>query len=314
VEGVLARRLAGQRISAPVTTVVDAVRLACGLQAQDEQAVALGVRARTTGLHATDVEAAMASGSVVRTWTVRGTLHLVTAEDAAWMVPLLGPLFDAKAHRRQAELGLDARSLAAGTKLVLEAVGTDGIERRALFRQPGLKLEGQARIHLLAHVARQGLVHFADGDRVVPGKRAPLPRDEALGRLAKGYRAAFGPADARDFAAWSGLGAADVKIAWSAAGDSPFPEAQPVPAARLLGAFDNTLLGWRDRSFLLPASFAAWIHPGSGLIHPAILVGGEVRGRWRRSDMSLELFARLSVKERKAVDAEVADVRRFLAQ
>ena len=38
-----------------------------------------------------DVEAALDDGEIVRSWPMRGTLHLLAAEDLHWMLELLGP-------------------------------------------------------------------------------------------------------------------------------------------------------------------------------------------------------------------------------
>ena len=63
-----------------------------GVQAQDPVAEVLSVRVRTAGLTSRSVdEARTQDRSVVRTWAMRGTLHLVASEDVRWMLSLLGP-------------------------------------------------------------------------------------------------------------------------------------------------------------------------------------------------------------------------------
>ena len=101
--GLLARaqRLAGERGS----SVLDTVRAVAGLQAQDAPAAALGVRARRAGSTAAEVDhARFEERSIARTWAMRGTLHLIPAEDVRWMVALLGPVGIRKSRRRIAEL------------------------------------------------------------------------------------------------------------------------------------------------------------------------------------------------------------------
>ena len=99
-----AQRLAG----APRSGVVETVRAVAALQAQDAGAAALGVRARRPGSTLAEVEAArFEERSVARTWVMRGTLHLIPAEDARWMVELLGPIGLRKSARRIAELGVE---------------------------------------------------------------------------------------------------------------------------------------------------------------------------------------------------------------
>src|SRR4051812_21085241 len=73
------------------TTVAEVVQVCAGMQAQEAPAAALAVRARSQGLTAAGVEAArVAARAVVRTWAMRGTLHLVATADLGWLLALLG--------------------------------------------------------------------------------------------------------------------------------------------------------------------------------------------------------------------------------
>jgi hypothetical protein len=77
-------------------SLVDAVRAVCGVQGQLSPAMMLALRARVSDLTLPDVEKAISENrSLVRTWAMRGTLHLSSA-DIRWLVALLGPLFAAK--------------------------------------------------------------------------------------------------------------------------------------------------------------------------------------------------------------------------
>src|SRR5688500_10986534 len=97
-------RVRAQRLDAPGTAaavgaaqVQQIVRAVVGVQAQDERAAALSLRARGVGLTAADVDQARTGErSVVRLWGMRSTLHLVAAEDVGWLLALLGPLFQAQ--------------------------------------------------------------------------------------------------------------------------------------------------------------------------------------------------------------------------
>ncbi|HLY28240.1 MAG TPA: crosslink repair DNA glycosylase YcaQ family protein, partial [Aggregatilineales bacterium] len=83
--------------------VVSAV---CGLQAQDAQAAILSARVRSSGLTVGDMEQAMLHDrSIIRTWAMRGTLHLIATEDLSWLLALLGPVFVAADRRRRLQLG-----------------------------------------------------------------------------------------------------------------------------------------------------------------------------------------------------------------
>src|SRR5204863_9237876 len=92
------------------------------------------------------------------------------------------------------------------------------------------------------------------------------------------------------------------------------------PAVRLLGAFDTSLRGYRDRALALPAQFAKRLQAGGGIIHPAVLVDGRVVGTWRLrragdarpARAAIEPFEPLDRAVTRALEAEVADLGRFL--
>ena len=83
------------------------VRAVCAVQAQDAYAAVLSVWTRGAGLTSADVERARSvERSLVRTWCLRGTLHLLAAEDLGWMLALLGSFFAAGGRSRRLALGL----------------------------------------------------------------------------------------------------------------------------------------------------------------------------------------------------------------
>ena len=107
-----AQRLGGPEREA-AATVEEVVRLVGGLQAQDAPAAALGVRARLPGATASAVDhARFEERSVARIWCLRGTLHLVPAEDARWLVALLGPVGLARGRRRREQMGIGPEATA----------------------------------------------------------------------------------------------------------------------------------------------------------------------------------------------------------
>ena len=80
---------------------------------------------------------------------------------------------------------------------------------------------------------------------------------------------------------------------------------------RLLPALDTYLLGYRTREFALAPEHARAVHPGGGWISPTVTVDGRVVGTWRlqpNGTVAIAPFDELPPD----VDAEAADVRRFL--
>jgi hypothetical protein len=72
-----------------------------GVQAQDEAAAGLAMRARGRGVVAEDVRAALIDArSLVLTWSLRGTRHIHRADDVRWLLDLLGLVFAAGSPSR----------------------------------------------------------------------------------------------------------------------------------------------------------------------------------------------------------------------
>ena len=62
--------------------LTEVVRRLCGVQAQVASSAELAVRLRSEAVGAGDVGRALADGDLIKTWAMRGTLHLLTPEDA----------------------------------------------------------------------------------------------------------------------------------------------------------------------------------------------------------------------------------------
>src|SRR3954468_12858005 len=218
----------GQRLVAPArNSVSETVAAVAALQAQDAGAAALGVRGRRPGTTLAEVEAArFEERSVARTWVMRGTLHLVPAEDARWMVELLGPIGLRKSARRIAELGVE--DLRAEIRAALK----DGpLPRReltdAVRRSVKLPDHPQVPAWLTGVAALQGEIIEGPADRFVlvddwlgpssepsdpavelaPPHAPPAPPDPSAppGDRPPRHAPASPPAAPEDFAVWSGL-------------------------------------------------------------------------------------------------------------
>jgi hypothetical protein len=51
----------------------------------------------------------------------------------------------------------------------------------------------------------------------------------------------------------------------------------------LIPAFDELLLGWRDRTPTVPLAHAKAVHPGGGILRPIVLEDGVAIGTWTHS-------------------------------
>lgn len=326
----------------------------CGLQAQVRSAAWLGVRARSRGIQTDDLDRALnEQRSIVRSWLMRGTLHVVAAEDLRWLLQLLGPVFAGTGTTRHAQLGLDdtlkSRGLAAIRRILTDAGALTRYELVDRLRQRDVRLDPktQAPIHLIQLAALQGIICLGPDregestyvlldDWVRPAPA--LPRDRALAELARRYFAAYGPATVEDLAAWSGLPMAEARSAVGQAAASLSGvriQGKPglllkhqrsrgglleKPAVRLLPAFDTYLLGYRRRDLAVPLPLQRRLQRGGGWLHPAVVVDGRAVAAWTlrkssgRAQLHIEPFGGLSAAIHRGVEEEVWDIGRFLKQ
>lgn len=336
-------RLHRQGIASPLAaTVADTVARLGAVQAQDYHAALWAVGLRTSDANEADVEAAIAGGQIIRTWPMRGTLHLVAAADVRWMLTLLASRVIAlDAARQQREYGLDerlagrcaevvARALEGGRRLtrsaVYEVLESAGI---ATGQQRGLQIIGLlAQQAVLCQGPREGRQPtFALLHEWAPQARE-LPRDQALAELAQRYFRSRGPATLQDFAGWSGLTVADAKRGlqavaaqlqkadldgrdyWFATDHEP----QPPAAVHLLPAFDEYLIAYKDRSAMLDPALARRVIGINGLYSPVVVIDGRVAATWKRTiskeTLALQLQP-LRVLNKIELRAIVSCVRRY---
>lgn len=227
-----------------------------GLQAQDYPGVRWSVGLRTADASEPAIAAALDAGQIVRSWPLRGTLHLVAAEDLGWLLELTAARATASAAQRRAVLGISGAEIERARELAVEALpGRTALPRAALLGAidaGGVSTAGQRGYHLLWYLAQTGTLVLGPtaaaaggedgptgGDDGVAASRAadgrstpqtfarleawiPQPRrlehDEALGELAARYFASHGPADATDLARWAGLTMTEVRRGIQAAG------------------------------------------------------------------------------------------------
>jgi hypothetical protein len=225
----LARQHLLDRTDAPA---VDVVRHLVALQSQNPSSAYLALHARVAGLAHADLADAMTDRRVGRLALLRDTVHLVTADDALAIWPLLAPTLrrhltanvSAAPTLRQVDLDdLRAASLDAladgpltardlGARLAATWPGLD----------PGSLAQGARGLLPLVQVTPRGVwgrsmpttwttawawfgVAPPTGARAGAADDADDDRDAALAALVRRYLAAYGPATAADVRQWSGL-------------------------------------------------------------------------------------------------------------
>jgi Winged helix DNA-binding domain len=341
-------RLAAQLLDRPpARSAVEIVRRLAGVQAQLPSAAALGVAARADGVTPAAVEhARTADRSIVLTWAMRGTLHLICSEDYGWLVPLATTPRIANARRRLMQEGVDRDAADKAVRLIRRMLEQEGpLARPEIVRElraRGVEVEGQAVAHILWLAAAHGVACYGPGagraqrfalvDDWIGAPRR-VNRDTALKELGIRYLRAHAPAEPADLAHWGGIALGDARRAWRAVeprlievSTSHGPrwrlrstprEARP-DSVRLLPAFDEFLLGWRDREFIAPPQGWAQINRGGGWLRPVVLVDGRAVGIWdsertgKRLRVTLRPWGRVSSAVRADVDEEARRLGRFL--
>jgi Winged helix DNA-binding domain len=326
-------------------------RAVCAVQAQAFDAARHQLRSRSASLTATAVDRAFEQErSVVRTWLMRGTLHLCAADDLRWLLGVFGPAVNQFGASRRINLGLDDATCARGVAVIRKALAGGPMARRQIRERlvgAGVLEEpvGQTVVHLLYHAAALGIIcsgprmgrddSFVLLDDWVPQSNGPRGQ-AALAELVRRYFKAYGPAGEADFYAWSGLRRTVIRSAMAAISSElvefpgpirglwtlgPVPVDAEIarPAVRLLGHFDTFLLGYRRREHLGDAAAEAWIHEGGGgWIRPVVCVDGWIAGGWRMEQLSRQIeikvmpFDRITRRADPAIGREVASIGSFL--
>jgi hypothetical protein len=322
----------------------------CALQAQSTRDARLAVRARGEAIGADAVdEACNQARTVVRTWAMRGTLHMLAACDVRWVVDFYRPPAGTL-NRRQRELGLSEALLTRALPAIEGILSQLGpLSRAELVRElaaGGIVVgpSGQAPAHLVGYAARQGLIcrgpDRSDDEPTYAllsdwvGQPGPAGPGEALAELARRYLTAYAPAGPQDFASWAGLPLGRARRgfelaagefeevdaagerAWVLAG-AEIPGPDGTPCVRLLPHFDSYLLGYRNRDIMLAPPFAQRIQAGGGWIRAAVVVDGRVAGTWSQQRTGEQTVVQVKPFEPLAraivagLESEAADLGRF---
>lgn len=287
------------------SSVLAVVESQVAMQAQDYRGGLWSVGVRTPDLTEADVERALLNREIVRTWPMRGTLHLVAAADARWLPELLGPRASQSAAGRRRALGLDEAAVKTA-RAAWEAGLSKGCLGRpelfALMDAAGVDSGDQRGPHMLRYLAEQGVLCFGPhaGNQPtyallqewVPDARV-LDRDEALAELALRYFTSHGPVTLEDFAGWGFMTKGDARAGLAAvedrlesievdgvqywhAGLSSTPT-----GVQLLPGFDEYVLGYKNRSaFLTPEIMNAVVPGGNGVFKASVLYDGQIVGLW----------------------------------
>jgi Winged helix DNA-binding domain len=323
-------------------------RSIAGAQAQDVYAGPLTFRSRSRKLTAVDIERARTEErSLLRTWVMRETIHMIPTEDAGWWLLVFEPAMERWTRRRLGQLGMPAGQEDRAMSLIARMLDRDGPLTRSeiaeRLERERIDLNTSTRLHVMRLAVVSGIACLGPdrGGQTCLVRREDwlgtppqLDRDKALAELARVYISAFAPATDRDFAYWSGLPLRDVRAGLEAisaeieevpVGDQTMlvprggrQRLPPTGRVRMLGNFDTYLLGWKDRRFAVTDEHALHVKEGGGgWIRPVVVEDGIVIGGWRttRRGGQLDITLNLPGDERERlgpkIEPEVADIARF---
>ena len=313
-----------------------------GLQAQENLPPYLSLAARLTSFDPEDVTRALENRSLVRLLTMRGTIHLLTADDALTLRQWTRPAQDRERKASQntkPALHLDSSAFNDAVSRLLDdgplPVRVLGEKLAATFPDvPANALAHLARVDQpLAQLPprgawkRSGGVVYQYVDRWV-GRPLGSPDPPTIVRR---YLRAFGPASAADVTAWSGVTGMsgvvkamddlavyedqDGRRLYDVADGTLADEEVPAPV-RLLGTYDNVWLSHAARDRVTePEKRKRWMGVNGG-VASVLLVDGMLEGLWRPVDGRVdvvELLRKLTRSERVELDEEIARVEALLA-
>jgi hypothetical protein len=322
-EAVLAWRVSRQGLAerAPATDWPAVAARVCGLHAQVQASAELTLWARVDGLDAGAVAQALwTDRTLVRTWAMRGTLHLLPADELALWVGAQGvirPRYEMASWRKA--FGMSSAEAVAVLDAIRAALDGEPLTRDELADAVTERL-GDARLGeavrgsfgtmpklgafrgdvVFAKPAGQR-VRFTRPDRWLDADWRPAPPRAAMADVLRRHLAAFGPASRESFARWFGMpSAAQAGRLIAALGDEVAPvsvegwegwmlrddvagaaAARPSGAVCLLPAFDQYVVAApRDETPVLAAEHAARVYRRQGWLSPVLLVDGRIAGVW----------------------------------
>jgi hypothetical protein len=280
----LAWRMRRQLLDPVGTLPLEAVvRQLCGIQAQVASSAELAVRVRQATSRSGEVAASLAKGRLIKTWAMRGTLHLLTPEEGGAFLSLLAAGRSWERPSWVKAFGMSPTQLERFRYAVREVLDERVLTREeliaAVVARPGLDHVGEALRSgwgtLLKPLAWHGDLCFglSQGNRVTfmrpdqaSARWAGVPDpDEAAPMAIIAYLRAYGPATSANFGNWLSRGRVSARQlkAWFAGlgerlatvevdGETAFilaedadelGAARPTDALRLLSGFDQYVLG-----------------------------------------------------------------------
>ena len=344
---IAALRLHNQHIlKSTLASPEEAVKWFGAVQAQEYLFSLWALGLRIPGSTEENIKDAIVSRKIVRTWPMRGTIHYVPAEDAAWMTALTARRVNQKFKNQLEKMGLPHTTVLAAKPLLIQALEHgDHLTRAELYEkleQGGINGAKKFGLFIVGYWAQEGLLCFGVHrgkqptftllEQWAPNQRTLGP-EESLAELTRRYFQSHGPATLHDFAWWSGLTMVEAKQGIELTGSfvapheyegkqyltaASFDISQPVSAegSLLLPCFDEYTVSYKDRSIAVDKEHL--VAYGYGVNWNNIIINGRIAGAWKRTVTSREVIVELrpvrtlTKKEITQLSTEAAEFGRFI--
>ncbi len=298
--------------------IVETARRLGGVHAQVMSSAELALAARVDGLTVEDVrEALWEQRRLVKTWAMRGTLHLLPADDLAlWAGALRTRSYLWRSAAWTRYFGVSVEELEALVVAIRESLDGGGLTREELGVAVGRHAGPRAQElmasgwgTLLKPVAMEGgLVFGPNRGRNVAfvnpkewiGPFEAAATEEAMSEVVRRWLRVYGPGSKEELALWWGVSLGRAQKSLVSLGDelvevsiegrpgvalaedaSALESATPDSRARLLAGFDPHVVGFFPREGLVEPEFKPRVSRTSGWISPVVLVRGEAVGVWK---------------------------------
>ncbi len=293
----------------------------CGVQAQVLSGAALSLWARVENITVQDVQDALwKHRSLVKTWCMRGTLHLLSSTDLSLYVAALKTRQDPNREKilyKQYHITRDEQEQV--TRAIHYALDGHNLTREELAREivKRAKLRPIVQSHLLSGwgsllqpAAFQGSLCFgrSQGPNVTftrPDqwlrKWSQPPSQEALKTLLRQFYSTYGPATHQDFAHWWGVRAPEARTLVQLTADEleevefnnrrsmmrsrDIDQIQSIDeshSVRLVPSWDTYVMFYHPRELLVPEAYRARIFRQLEGNAPVLLIDGVAAGTWEK--------------------------------
>lgn len=288
----------------------------CGVQAQLMPAAEMQLWVRRHELARAEIHSALwKKRTLVKTYGMRGTLHLLPAADFSMYINALKSSVTESTRRIMARFGITANEIEGLHAAAVEVLRAGPLTKGELIARVKPQVSRKLRAvmtqfwNIFRSAFTEGLLCYgpASGkttvfirvDQWLP-RQKEIPELAAQQMLLRRYLRAYGPATLQDFSKWTGLRMSEAKAVWETMHDEIFEVSIEDEKAfllrddhdqlansshdghvlRLLPHFDPYLLAHADKNHLVSSSYYKRVYRNQGWISPVILLDGRVIGVW----------------------------------